>query len=58
MHITVSAAPRHAHVFLDIITHCWIFKDDSGKSYGLANRWCRKEYAINAARNMGFNSID
>lgn len=54
--ITVSALPIRATIFRTS-KGTWCFRDDAGKVFCEKNCFARKEYAVNAALNMGFTEI-
>jgi len=54
--ITVSPMPIRATIFRNL-AGAWCFRDDSGKVFCEKNNFARKEYAVNAAKNLGFTEI-
>ena len=54
--ITVSPQPIRATIFRTT-NRSWCFRDANGKVFCQKNNFARKEYAVNAAKNMGFTEI-
>ena len=54
--ITVSPQPIRATIFRTP-AGSWCFRDAHGKVFCQKHSFARTEYAVNAAKNMGFTEI-